>query len=105
MIRDWLKTTYNLQKSYDDNTRRDLAFEELDKEYLKFSFMKGVMRFVKKGNLSPRYVGPYHIVQRAEKIVHELRLASERAFFHLIFHIYLLKKCIGDRVSILPIEY
>ena len=37
--------------------RRELEFEEGDKVYLKISPMKGVMRFGKKGKLSPRYVG------------------------------------------------
>ena len=44
--------------------------------YLKISTMKGVVRFGKKGKLSPRYVGPYEIVQRVDKVEHELKLPS-----------------------------
>ena len=58
VIRDMLKTTYSRQKSYADNWRKDLEFEEGDKVHLKILPMKGVMRFGKKGKLSPRYVGP-----------------------------------------------
>ena len=58
LIRHRLKMTYSRQKSYANNRRGDIEFEVGDKVYLKISPMKGVMRFGKKGNLSPRYVGP-----------------------------------------------
>ena len=56
-----LETTYSGEKSYADHRRRDLEFEEGDKVYLKILPMKGVVRFGKKGMLSPRYVGPREI--------------------------------------------
>ena len=63
IIRNRFKISYRRQKSYVDNRRRDLEFEEGDKVYLKISPMKGVVRFCKKGKLSPRYIGPYEILQ------------------------------------------
>jgi len=48
--------------------RRDLEFEVNDWVYLKISLKKGVMRFGKKGKLSPRYVGPYQILRRVDKV-------------------------------------
>ncbi|XP_069150125.1 uncharacterized protein [Solanum lycopersicum] len=96
--------TYRQQKCYADNRRRDLEFEEGDKVYLKISPMKGVVAFDKKGKWSPRYVGPYEILQRVCKIVYELKLHSELALAYPVFHVSMLKKCIGDPESILPIE-
>ncbi|WMV18968.1 hypothetical protein MTR67_012353 [Solanum verrucosum] len=58
LIRERLKTTQSRQKSYADVRRRDLEFDVHDSVYLKISPMKGVMRFGKKGKLSPRYEGP-----------------------------------------------
>lgn len=72
--------------------------------YFKISAMKGVVRFGKKGMLSPRYVGPYEILQRVGKVAYELKIPSELASVHPIFHVSMLKKCIGDPDSILPIE-
>ena len=66
--------------------------------------MKGVVRFGKKGTLIPRYVGHYEILQRVGKVTYELRLPSELASIHPVFHGSMLKKCIGDPESILPIE-
>ena len=66
--------------------------------------MKGVVRFGKKGKLSPLYMGPYEILQRVGKVGYELRLPSELASVHPIFHVSMLKKCISNPEFILPIE-
>ena len=44
--------------------------------------MKGVMRFGKKGKLSPRNVGPYKILKRVGKVAYELELPAELAAVH-----------------------
>ena len=61
LIRERLKSAQSRQKSYSDNRRKDNEFEVNDWVYLKISPMKGVMRFGKKGKLSPRYIGPYKV--------------------------------------------
>ncbi|WMV08284.1 hypothetical protein MTR67_001669 [Solanum verrucosum] len=66
--------------------------------------MKRVMRFGKKGKLSPRYVGPYRILKRIGKVAYELKLPADLAAVHPVFHISLLKKCVGDPASIVPLE-
>ena len=38
------------------------------------------------------------------KVAYELKLPIELAPVHPVFHISMLKKCIGDPVSILPLE-
>ena len=58
-----------------------MEFEEGDKVYLKFSPIKGVVRFGKKGKLSTRYVGPYEILQRVIKIAYELKIPNELLWF------------------------
>ena len=57
-----------------------------------------------KGEVKSSYVGPYQVFQRVRKVAYELRLPSELALVHLVFHVSMLKKCIGDPVSILPVE-
>ncbi|XP_015068727.1 uncharacterized protein LOC107013295 [Solanum pennellii] len=104
IVRDRLKTAYSLQKSYANNRRRDLECEIGYHVYLKISPIKGLMRFVRKEKLSPRYVGPYEILQRIGKVDYELKLPNELASVHPVFHVCMLKKCIGDPVSILPID-
>ncbi|WMV49348.1 hypothetical protein MTR67_042733 [Solanum verrucosum] len=81
-----------------------LEFEVDDWVYLKVSPMKGVMRFGKKGKLSPRYIGPYRISKRIGNVAYELELPQELAEVHPMFHISMLKKCMGDPSLIIPTE-
>jgi hypothetical protein len=62
LIRRRLLEAQSRQKSYADNRRRELRFEEGDFVYLKVSPMRGVRRFQVKGKLAPRFVGPYPII-------------------------------------------
>ncbi|WMV42572.1 hypothetical protein MTR67_035957 [Solanum verrucosum] len=64
--------------------------------------MKGVMRFGKNGKLSPRYIGPYRISIRVGNVAYELELPQELVVVHPVFHISILKKCIGNLSLIIP---
>ncbi|WMV33464.1 hypothetical protein MTR67_026849 [Solanum verrucosum] len=66
--------------------------------------MKGVMRFGKKGKLSPRYIGPYRISKRIGNVAYELELPQELVAIHSVYHISMLKKCMGDHSLIIPTE-
>ena len=72
--------------------------------YLKISPMRGVVRFGKKGKLSPLYVGPYEILQSVGKVAYELKIPNEFASVHPVFIVSMLKNHIGDPEFILPIE-
>ena len=49
-------------------------------------------------------MGPYEVLWKIGKVAYELKLPSELSSVHLIFHVSMLKKCIGNPESILPIE-
>ena len=68
LIRKRLQTAQSRQKSNYDNLRRKVEFEVGDMVFLKVALMKGVMRFRKKGKLSPRFVGPFEILKRIGKV-------------------------------------
>ncbi|KAH0642123.1 hypothetical protein KY290_035222 [Solanum tuberosum] len=104
LIRERLKMAQCRQKSYADARRRDLELEVSYSVYLKTLPMKGVMRFGKKGKLSPWFVGPYKILKRIGKVAYELNLPNELASVHPVFQVSMLKKCIWDPVSIFPLE-
>jgi hypothetical protein len=59
IIRENLRVAQTRQKSYADNRRRALEFEEGDHVYLKVSPLHGMRRFKVNGKLSPRYIGPF----------------------------------------------
>ncbi|WMV59239.1 hypothetical protein MTR67_052624, partial [Solanum verrucosum] len=90
--------------SYLDVRRRELEFPIDDWVFLKVSPIKGVIIFGMKGKLGPRYVGHYKILKRVGKVAYELELPTELESVHPVFHISLLKKCVGDPTSIIPLE-
>ena len=57
-------TAQSLQKSYVDVQRRPLEFEIGDHVFLKVMPKRGVVRFGKRGKLSPRFIGPFEILER-----------------------------------------
>ena len=44
--------------------RADIEFNVGDKVFLKIFPWKGVIRFGKRGKLSPRFIGPYEVIER-----------------------------------------
>ncbi|WMV59488.1 hypothetical protein MTR67_052873 [Solanum verrucosum] len=66
--------------------------------------MKGVMRFGKKGKLSPQYIGPYRISKRIDNVAYELELPQELVAVHPVLHVSMLKKCMKDPSLIIPTE-
>ncbi|WMV18636.1 hypothetical protein MTR67_012021, partial [Solanum verrucosum] len=68
------------------------------------NYQQGVMRFGNKGKLSSLHVGPYLILRRLGKVAYAFELPNELASVHPCFHVSMLKKCVGDPTSIVPLE-
>nr|BAL46523.1 hypothetical protein [Gentiana scabra x Gentiana triflora] len=96
LIRKNLKAAQDRQKSWADIRRRPLEFAVGDRVYLRASPMKGVKRFGQKGKLSPRYVGPFDIIERIGKLAYRLRLPESMSRVHNVFHVSMLKKCLSS---------
>ncbi|KAA0047145.1 pol protein [Cucumis melo var. makuwa] len=73
-IRAHMQTAQSRQKSYADVRRKDLKFYVGDKVFLKVALMKGVLRFEKKGKLSPCFIGPFEILERIGPVAYRLAL-------------------------------
>ena len=101
LIRDRLKMAFSRQKSYADPKRKDVQFSVGDHVFLKVSPMKGVMRFGKKGKLSPRYVGPFEILDRVGNVSYRLALPPSFSHVHPVFHISMLRKYVPNISHIL----
>ena len=59
------------------------------------------MRFGNKGKLSPRYVGPYEIVERVGPLAYRLALPPELSQIHNVFHISILRRYRSDPYHVL----
>jgi hypothetical protein len=89
-----LRVAQTRQKSYADNRRRPLEFEEGDHVYLKVSPLRGMKRFKVKGKLSPHFIGPFRIFRRVGEMAYQLELPDHLSNVHDVFHVSQLKKCL-----------
>ena len=96
VIRAKLKAAQDRQKSYEDKRIKDLEYVVKDRVFLKLSPWKGVVHFGKRGKLSPRYIGPFEIIERVGPVAYRLDLPEELSRVHNVFHISMLRKYIPD---------
>ncbi|GKU99598.1 hypothetical protein SLEP1_g12422 [Rubroshorea leprosula] len=104
LIKECLRAAQSKQKSYADRRRRDLEFEVGDHVFLKVSPTRDVLRFGIGGKLSPRYIGPYPILERIGEVAYRLELPGNLAGVHDVFHASLLWKYVPDPSHIINPE-
>ncbi|KAF5465357.1 hypothetical protein F2P56_015373 [Juglans regia] len=66
--------------------------------------MKGVMRFGKKGKLSPRYIGPFEIPDQVGPMAYRVALPPALAGVHNVFRVSMLRKHVIDPTQIIDYE-
>ncbi|RVW11914.1 Transposon Ty3-G Gag-Pol polyprotein [Vitis vinifera] len=102
---DLLSVGMMLEKgNFWDLNLRDLEFEVGDHVFLKVSPMKSVMRFGRKGKLSPRFVGPFEILERVGTLAYKVALPPSLSKVHNVFHVSTLRKYIYDPSHVVELE-
>ena len=81
-----------------------MIYKVVDRVFLRVSPWKGVMRFGKKGKLSPRYIGPFEITECIGTTAYRLALPPELSKLHNAFHVSLLKPYNADPSHVLTAE-
>ena len=76
--------------------RKDIRYEVGKKVFLKVSPWKKVMRFGKKGKLSPIFIGPYEVIEKVGPVAYHLALPSELEKIHNVFHVSMLQRYRSD---------
>jgi hypothetical protein len=99
-----LKTAQSRQKNYADNRRRELIFEVGYFVYLKVSLMRDIKIFKVKGKLSPRYIGPFKILERKGEVAYQLELPDSLLDVYDVFLVSQLKKYLRVPEEQLPME-
>ncbi|GKA94842.1 putative reverse transcriptase domain-containing protein [Tanacetum coccineum] len=103
-IKSRIQAARDRQKSYADVRRKPLEFQVGDMFMLKVSPWKGVIRFGKRGNLNPRYVGPFKILAKVGTVAYQLELPKQLSRVHSTFDVSNLKKCLSDETLIIPLD-
>ncbi|KAJ9552748.1 hypothetical protein OSB04_016793 [Centaurea solstitialis] len=103
-IRERLKAAQDRQKSYADKKRRPVDFQVGERVMLKVSPWKGIIRFGKRGKLSPRFLGPFTILEKVGLQAYRLELPPEMDGIHPTFHVCYLRKCLAEEESVIPLS-
>jgi hypothetical protein len=104
MVRESLRVAQSREKSYAGHRRRELSFEVGDFVYLKLSPMRGLCHFKVQGKLSPRFIGPFKILEKRGEVAYQLELPPQLSDVHDVFHISQLKKCLHVPEEQIPME-
>nr|GEX72402.1 putative reverse transcriptase domain-containing protein [Tanacetum cinerariifolium] len=99
-----IQAAQDRQKSYADRKRKLMEFKIGDRVMLKVSPWKGVVRFIKRGKLNPRYIGPFKVLAKVGDVAYRLELPLELSRVHHTFHVSNLKKCYADESLAIPLE-
>ncbi|KAI3780197.1 hypothetical protein L2E82_10168 [Cichorium intybus] len=99
-----MKAAQDRQRSYSNLKKRPYDLKEGDLVMIKVSPWKGVIRFGKRGKLSPRYIGPFKILKRIGLQAFKLELPPELRGIHDTFHVCYLKKYFGKKELTIPLE-
>ena len=104
IIQSKMRAAQDRQKAYADRERRLEAFEVGEKVLLRVSPTRGVKRFEMKGKLSPKYIGPYEILERIGEVAYRLALPPSLSRVYDVFHVSQLRKYISDPSHVLQPE-
>ena len=95
-IRQRLKISQDRQKHKADVRKRPLEYKDSDHVFIRVSPMKGQVRFGKKGKLSPRYIGPFQILERLGLVAYRVALPLGFEQMHNVFHVSMLGGYLRD---------
>ena len=79
---------------------KEVAYEIGDRACLRMSHMRGVKRIGVKGQLAPRFVGPYRVLERMGEVAYKLELPEGLSGVRDVFHVSQLKKCHAEMANI-----
>jgi len=87
-----MKAAQDRQKFYADKRRIYIEFSIDDKIFVKVSPLRKVVGFGTLSKLASRFIGPYKVKERVGKLAYQVRLPTELAGVHDVFHVSHFRK-------------
>ncbi|XP_038880478.1 uncharacterized protein LOC120072137 [Benincasa hispida] len=66
--------------------------------------IKGILRFGRNGKLSPRFIGPFEVLERVGLVAYRLALPPTLSSVHNVFHVSILRKYVADPSHVVDYE-
>jgi hypothetical protein len=87
MIQEKMRASQSRQKSYHDKRRKDIEFQVGDHMFLRVNPVTGVGRALKCQKLTPRFVGPFEVVEKVGVVTYQIALLPSLSNLHDVFHV------------------
>ncbi|KAK8951553.1 hypothetical protein KSP39_PZI003127 [Platanthera zijinensis] len=87
-----------------DQKHKSVEFNVGDYVYLKVRPVRGVSRITRMKKLSPRFVGPFEVLERVGEVAYRLALPNEISGVHDVFHVSYLRRAVKDSSQIISTE-
>lgn len=75
-----------------------------DTFFIRTTPYKHIIRFERKGKLTPRYINPYEIMERVSNVAYMLALSTSIDHIHNMLNVSSLCKYVGDLLLVLKIK-
>jgi hypothetical protein len=98
-IRQRIKEAQDQQKSYVDAHHVDRSYEVGDRVFLRVKPHKSSIKFGKGVKISPRFVGPFEIVEKKGIVAYRLGFPDYLRHMHDVFHVFVLRHYVSDPVT------
>ncbi|KAK8939259.1 hypothetical protein KSP39_PZI011311 [Platanthera zijinensis] len=96
IIHQRMKIAQDRQQKYYNARHRLVEFAVGDQVCLKIKPFKGISRLQRIGKLSPRYVGPFPVIERVGEVAYRLALPVALQRLHDVFHVSALRRYIPN---------
>ena len=91
MIQEKMKASQSRHKSDHDKRRKDIEFQAGDHVFLRVNPITGVGRALKCRKLTPRFVGPFEIIEKvgmlkAKSFIKVLKITNIFTFIYIVIY-------------------
>jgi len=104
MIQEKMRASQSRQKSYHDKRRKNIEFQVGDHVFLRVNLVTGVGRALKCRKWTPRFVGPFEIIEKVGVVAYQTALPSSLSNLHDVFHVSQLRKNVYDASHVIQVD-
>ena len=79
---------------------KEVVYEIGDRACLRVTPLRGIKQFGVKGQLAPRFVGPYRVLEHMREVAYKFELPEGLLGVQDVFHVSQLKKCHAEMANI-----